>query len=147
MSSSSSSTIHQKRAFDYQKYPKPKPDTHPGLVAVARIVETSKKKFKTLGLLDPGEINYSSGVGMKKTLVAIYPRNDLSHSAKSLAMALASHHPNVWPSVERLMLITGIQSTRTAYKCLHQLRDRGLLTWKPSLRNGLRVNAYLCHWL
>ena len=147
MSFSAPSTIHQKRAFAYQKYPEPKPDAGPGLVPVAVIAEASKKKFKTLGLLDPGEINYSSGVGMKKTLVAIYPRNDLSHSAKSLAMALASHHPNVWPSVDRLMHMTGIRSTRTAYKYLHELRDKGFLTWKPSLRNGLRVNSYRCNWL
>ena len=49
---------------------------------------------------------------MQETLAKVFVRHDVTPRAKLLAMALASHYPKVHPPVHRLMLLTGIRSTR-----------------------------------
>ena len=84
------------------------------------------------------------GVAVKETFATVSMRPDLSSKAKALALALATHYPNVKPSMKRLALLTG-RSEKTVSRGLAELRDANLLRWEPGKSD--RANEYTCLWL
>ena len=88
---------------------------------------------------------YVHGVAVKMTISAICMRPDLSAKAKSVAVMLALHFPNIKPSKERLKLLTGILSDKTISRALIELRDKNLLSWESGKSH--QANEYTCLWL
>ena len=69
---------------------------------------------------------YVHGVAVKETISAVCMRPDLSSKAKSIAVMLAAHYPNIKPSMKRLKLLTGILSDKTISRALIELRGQKL---------------------
>ena len=87
---------------------------------------------------------YANGLSLAATVNAICMRPDISSRGKAVAMALASHHPTIRPTIERLQRLTGF-AKNTVSKGLSELNSLDLLTWK---RGKSRVaNQYNCLWL
>ena len=87
---------------------------------------------------------YAHGLSMAATLDKVCMRPDISGRAKSVAMVLAAHWPNIRPTRGRLGMLTG-HSNRTIERALAELKAQGLLTWKRG-KSG-KANEYTCKWL
>ena len=87
---------------------------------------------------------YAHGLSMAATLDKVCMRPDITWRGKSVALALASHWPNVRPTNQRLRLLTG-HSKNTVARGLAELKAHKLLTWKRGTVG--RANEYTCHWL
>ena len=90
-------------------------------------------------------VKFANGRAMTQTAMSVCARPDISSKAKIVAMALALHAPHVKPSIPRLMLLTSIRSNTTICRALIELRDKGLLSWKPG--KSAQANEYTCLWL
>ena len=64
---------------------------------------------------------YAHGLSMAATLEKVCMRPDISGRAKSLALVLAAHWPDVRPSNQRLRILTG-HSKRTVERGLAELK-------------------------
>ena len=89
-------------------------------------------------------VKFANGRAMTQTAMSVCARPDISWRGKHVALMLAVHAPHVEPSKRRLTKLTGL-SIKTISRALIELRDKGLLTWKPGKSH--QANVYVCLWL
>ena len=88
--------------------------------------------------------SYAHGLSMGATLEKVCTKPDISGRAKSIALVLSAHWPNIRPTNDRLRLLTGL-SKRTIERGLTELKANKLLDWKRG--KPRKANEYACHWL
>ena len=88
--------------------------------------------------------SYAHGMSMAATLDKVCINPVLTTKAKCLALVLAAHFPDIRPSRERLMALTGISRAGVA-RGLDELLSMRLLEWKRGRAH--QANRYTCLWL